>query len=167
MTLVVQSVAAFERGTPAEAGRSKRRIPPAVLDALLARQSLSADAKVLYLAFYRIGHHRRTKWPKQAELAAALGVSERHVRRYVAELREDGLLDSWKGAHTKPNVYRLVHPDEWPAITAGRERERQGTSKAACFGRDKAGSSTAERSATAAPSLPLSAVAEAQREATA
>ncbi|MBM4113679.1 MAG: helix-turn-helix domain-containing protein [Phycisphaerae bacterium] len=111
-----------EREARPDARTSKRRVPRAVLDAVLSRHSIGPDAKLLYLALYRLvdtrRYRRRTQtWPTQAELADALGVHERHIRRDVAELRREGLLDSHKGYHTKPNVYRVVNPEEWPAAT--------------------------------------------------
>jgi hypothetical protein len=72
--------------------------------------SESAGHVALVLAVYYV-NGRGEAWPSQVELAAASGRSLRVVRKAIAELVREGLLEVRRGrpARTSGNVYRLVN----------------------------------------------------------
>lgn len=97
----------------------------AVPTAVVRDKTLSGDAKLVLLALSTYAGLPQIK-PSHATLAEITGLSDRTVRRRLAELRERQLVE-WKTITTAKgltNVYRLVTPwtgteiDRLPAVAA-------------------------------------------------
>jgi hypothetical protein len=61
-------------------------------DALAAYPGLSPGAKLCYGALVRFGGKKRNPWPSVAKLSVRLGVTDRQVQRYLAELITEGFI---------------------------------------------------------------------------
>lgn len=80
---------------------------------LLCRHEVSAQAKLLYARLAQYAGQKGVAYPRQDTLARELGsLSERTVRRYVAELREHGLIHVEDRRNKNfPNKYKFLdHP---------------------------------------------------------
>lgn len=78
---------------------------------LLERAELSAGAKLTYARLCQYAGRHGVAFPTQLELAAALGVSERHARRYLKELAEHDLITVHRTGLRKANRITFnLHP---------------------------------------------------------
>lgn len=89
----------------------KRFIGCLVPDWLLHRWELSPGAKLCYARLLQhVGKNDRC-WPGQRTLAAELGVSDRHVRTHLNNLKRLGLIGVTQTGLRKTNVYTILrHP---------------------------------------------------------
>ena len=69
--------------------------------------SLSLGARLIYTMLLSYAWQEKRCFPGQARLAADLGVDERSVRRYLAELRESGYVDWKQRGLGKTNIYYI------------------------------------------------------------
>lgn len=80
---------------------------------------LSASEKVLAtslaLRAKTMGREARKTWPKQAELAEAVGLSERQLRRATQSLVDVGFVHTWRMAYGL--LYRIAA--SWNEVDAG------------------------------------------------
>jgi len=74
---------------------------------VLRDRSLSLAARLVYTMLLSYAWQEERCFPGQARLAADLGVDERSVRRYLAELRERGYVDWDQRGLGKTNVYYI------------------------------------------------------------
>jgi hypothetical protein len=70
--------------------------------------SLSLGARLIYTMLLSYAWQEKKCFPGQAKLATDLGVDERSVRRYLAELRESGYVDWKQRGLGKTNVYYIL-----------------------------------------------------------
>jgi len=75
---------------------------------LLERRELSPGAKLVYARLARYAGKRGVAYPRQSVLAAEIGLRERQVRTYLAELRDCGLVAALKGSRGKPSRYYFL-----------------------------------------------------------
>lgn len=94
---------------------------------LLERPEVSPGAKLVYARLARFAGKRGVAFPRQATLAREVGLRERQVRTYLAELRELKLIECARGgraaggASKVARYYFLAHL--W--ITSGAFLDRQ------------------------------------------
>ena len=122
MTIAVQSVAAYEREQQLIKGVKRRSVKPYVIDALIALGSrVSGEAKWLYVVVWQAKyHHAQKRWPTEAELAAVLGFSDRHIRTLLRELENAAMLTVHPGKRGSTNWYAFPHPNDWrPPVDTG------------------------------------------------
>lgn len=97
---------------------------------LLCRPEVSAGAKLAYARLCQFSGRDGLCFPRQAVLAAELGVSDRAVRNYLRELEEFQLIEVDQPGLQRSNRYAfLAHP--WIEDTASPEPpppDRQGAS---------------------------------------
>ena len=74
---------------------------------ILKDDKLSTGAKVTYAMFLDYAWNHDSVFPGQATLAKHIGVTERHVRNFIAELKRAGLLAVKRRGLGKTNIYHL------------------------------------------------------------
>jgi len=77
---------------------------------VLFDERLSIGARVMYAALKHFAWRGDGEIPPQAEVAEALGVSERSLKTYASELREVGLVTMQRRIG-KPSLYVIEPPD--------------------------------------------------------
>jgi hypothetical protein len=78
---------------------------------VLVAADMSWGAKVVYARLCRFAGDRGYAFPKQDTLAAALGISSRQIRTYLAELEETGLIRREKGGPGQASRYVFLWAD--------------------------------------------------------
>lgn len=74
---------------------------------ILKNTKLSFGAKVTYAMFLSYAWYNNKVFPGQKTMADDLGVSERHVRRFIGELKEAQYLEVERRGLGKTNIYHL------------------------------------------------------------
>jgi hypothetical protein len=75
--------------------------------ALIEMEGLSLGAKMTWAAMSSYARDEGPVWPGQLRLASMLNVSERHIQRYIGELRDRGLVEIKRRGQGKTNLYVL------------------------------------------------------------
>lgn len=83
--------------------------------------TLSQGAKVCFGRLRAYKGRNPEAYPRQDQLSAELGVSDRQVRRYLTELRRRGLLEWRQRGLTRSNAY-VPAPDPEPPSMSGPDR---------------------------------------------
>jgi hypothetical protein len=78
-----------------------------VPNVILKNIKLSSGAKVTYAMFLSYAWQKDSAFPGQKRVAEDLGMSERHIRRFIGELKVHGLLSVERRGLGKTNVYHL------------------------------------------------------------
>lgn len=78
------------------------QVPNAILDA-----PLSTGAKLVYAMLLKYAWSNNFCFPGQVRLAQDLRVTDRSIRNYLTELRDEGYIYVTQQGLTKPNLYRL------------------------------------------------------------
>jgi hypothetical protein len=78
------------------------QVPNAILEA-----PLSTGAKLVYAMLLKYAWSNDFCFPGQVRLAEDLRVTDRSIRNYLTELRDDGYIHVTQQGLTKPNLYRL------------------------------------------------------------
>lgn len=99
--------------------------------ALMSDASLSANAKLTYIALARYANTRRQAWPSLATLAADAGISSSSVKRGRDELKAAGWV-TWKPRATSSGMkastlYTLSVPDGPQRTIDGSDRPIDGS----------------------------------------
>jgi hypothetical protein len=104
---------------------------------LLERPEISFGAKTLYAQLARNAGARGVAWPSQKFLARQLGIRERQLRTYLAEIRRAGLVEIEQRGRRKGGVGQT--PRYWfvetPWMRASANYGRQSTAGQKGFGR--------------------------------
>lgn len=74
---------------------------------LLEDSTISASARFLYIILLKYAWSKNEAYPGQKRLAKMMGVNDRTIRTYLAELQEKGLLSIQRQGLTKTNLYTL------------------------------------------------------------
>lgn len=93
---------------------------------LLARDEVSAGAKLCYARLAQFAGKDGECYPSQITLATEIGAGERQIRRYINELEEQRLIDSVQVGLNQTNRYRFLwHP--WMEVkTAKKQSKKRG-----------------------------------------
>ena len=98
---------------------------------ILKHRDLSLGARMTYGMLLSYAWQKDFCYPAQERIAADLGVSDRSVRTFLAELRDNGLITWKQQGLNKPNIYYLLKlPDppvdnhSGPAISSGPDRKQ-------------------------------------------
>ena len=75
---------------------------------MLDESQLSIPARYLYCVLVRYCGKNDTCYPSQKTLARVLGVSDRHIRELLDELKRNELLASHRSGFNKPNTYTVA-----------------------------------------------------------
>ena len=78
-----------------------------VPNVILKNAKLSFGAKVTYAMFLSYAWHNNKVFPGQKKMAEDLGISERHIRRFIGELKEARYLEVERRGLGKTNIYNL------------------------------------------------------------
>jgi hypothetical protein len=76
-------------------------------NAIMRDPSLSMGARMTYWMLLSYAFQKEECWPGQARLATLIGVTEKPLRNWIAELEERGLVVSIRRGKGLTNLYRL------------------------------------------------------------
>src|SRR5919199_1264179 len=80
-------------------------------NSVLRRKGLSPGAKLTYMGLLSYAWTKESCFPGQARLGEDLGLSERSIRTFLAELEKHGLLKITRRGQGLTNVYTLPKVD--------------------------------------------------------
>lgn len=75
---------------------------------IMQMRHISLEARVLYAFLWTRKNGENVAWPGQKYLAEQLGVGERSIRRYLDELKKEGLIEVEQQGLKKTNRYFLT-----------------------------------------------------------
>lgn len=97
-----------------------------IANAILRDSSLSAGARLTYAMLSSFAWQADECWVGQARLGKLVGVGDRQIRKYLAELEEANMLEVTQQGLQKPNLYTLFGAD--PDRTCGSGPDRTSSS---------------------------------------
>lgn len=107
--------------TVAFAGRHRQSGFTAIENELLFDATLSIQARMLYVLLSSYAWKSDSCWPGQQGLATAMGVTDKTLRNYIAELTTGGLLEVRRRGQMLTNVYVLHSPDSRTVISTDHD----------------------------------------------
>jgi len=95
----------------------------AIPNSILRHAKLSYGAKVTFGVLLSYAWQDNFCWPAQERLAHDLTCSERHVRRFLQELKTNGIIDWKQQGLNLPNIYSILPQRRWaPAPKSNPDR---------------------------------------------
>lgn len=85
-------------------------IPKLIMD----RRDISLEARIAYAILWTRANGDNEAWPSQKYIAEILGVGERSIKRYIAELVKADLVTAKRRGDRKTNLYALSDGPIWP-----------------------------------------------------
>lgn len=91
-------------------------------NAILRDAALSSGARLTYAMLSSFAWQGDECWVGQKKLGGLIGVGDRQIRKYLAELETIGLLEVKQQGLQKPNLYTLFGADPDRACSSGPDR---------------------------------------------
>jgi hypothetical protein len=91
----------------------------AIPNRILENRDLTLGARMTYSMLLKYAWQKDFCWPAQERIAVDLGVSDRSVRTFLKELRENHLITWKQRGLNKPNIYYLLKLPDTPVIYPG------------------------------------------------
>ena len=90
---------------------------------IFAQKEVSLEARFVYAILWTRANGENVAWPGQKYIAETMGVGQRSVRRYLDELRENGLIEVERQGLNRTNRYHLTGQVDLSGLaTIGRSR---------------------------------------------
>lgn len=117
----------------------------AIPNAILRHPRLSYGAKVTFGVLLSYAWQDDFCWPAQERLAHDLVCSIRHVRRFLQELKTNGIIDWKQQGLNRPNIYYILPQSRWAAVPQSNPERTDLSSPTRTEPSDRTGMSGHER----------------------